>query len=141
MSFKRLFLALTCVVSLSLAAHEGEKEAQWGKFVQKYGASLALGTAIGAASGTACFHMDQVIPFPIDWFLWYAIRWQTISSCEETLREADIEFDAGVVENSAWAAAWLSYFTVNAHYACNPVEKVFAPIEKVLIFCKDLENI
>lgn len=107
MLLKRLLIIVFIVFSLSQVA---QAEENWQKFIKKSGGSIALGSLIGVVLGKSCSYSENYVPFFITWLLAYMLRHGIVCSLKNNMNEANIEYDSFLLENSAFVAAWLSYF-------------------------------
>ena len=117
MSIKNLIYALVCVLSFSAVLAEKPnnqpaQQEQWGKFIQKLGVSVALGSLIGAVEGKLCFEGDKHFPFFIPWFVLNAARHGALRASENAMKENNISYDVNLLYNTAWIASWVSYISL-----------------------------
>ena len=82
---------------------------RWGKFSQKYAASLAPSILLGTVCGAACHFTDHYVFWPLDWFIWGEIRSSSADSIKKSLDEYGIEYDKNLFDTAAFASAWISY--------------------------------
>ena len=95
--------------ALPISSLAKNKDPQWGRFIKRYGATMIPAVLLGLGCGKFCYHMDMVIPWPIDWLIWLGIRHATVDSVKRSMRQCDIEYDEIVFDNTAWISSWIMY--------------------------------
>jgi hypothetical protein len=107
---KNLLIIIVCSLMTALshsASHATQDEpTRWSS-----GKTMAIGATLGATEGIACSLIDEVVWWPVSWFLLSEIKALIVKAIINDAHRNGESLDASLLNNTSRLCSWLTYLT------------------------------